>query len=94
MRRIIVSLSLVTACIQNATAQQPMALSLQAAMDYAVKNNAAAKNARLDVQIQDAQNKQVTSLQKELGMKVNLEEVKQKVKKNFAICFDAELREN
>ena len=40
------------------------------------------------------QNKQVTSLQKELGMKVNLEEVKQKVKKNFAICFDAELREN
>ena len=40
------------------------------------------------------QNKQVTSLQKELGMEVNLEEVKQKVKKNFAICFDAELREN
>ena len=40
------------------------------------------------------QNKQVTSLQKELGMKVNLEEVKQKVKKNFAFCFDAELREN
>ena len=40
------------------------------------------------------QNKQVTSLQKELGMKVNLEEVKQKVKKNFAVCFDAELREN
>ena len=62
MRRIIVSLSLVTACIQNATAQQPMALSLQAAMDYAVKNNAAAKNARMDVQIQDAQNKQVTSI--------------------------------
>ena len=40
------------------------------------------------------QNKQVTSLQKELGMEVNLEEVKQKVKKNFAVCFDAELREN
>ncbi len=40
------------------------------------------------------QNKQVTSLQKELGMKVNLEEVKQKVKKNFAFCFDAELRDN
>ena len=39
------------------------------------------------------QNKQVTSLQKELGMEVNLEEVKQKVKKNFAVCFDAELRE-
>ena len=40
------------------------------------------------------QNKQVTSLQKELGMEVNLEEVKQKIKKNFAVCFDAELREN
>ena len=40
------------------------------------------------------QNKQVTSLQKELGMEVNLEGVKQKVKKNFAVCFDAELREN
>ena len=40
------------------------------------------------------QNKQVTSLQKELGIEVNLEEVKQKVKKNFAVCFDAELREN
>ena len=40
------------------------------------------------------QNKQVTSLQKELGMELNLEEVKQKVKKNFAVCFDAELREN
>lgn len=40
------------------------------------------------------QNKQVTSLQKELGMEVNLEEVKQKIKNNFAACFDAELREN
>ncbi len=40
------------------------------------------------------QNKQVTSLQKELGMVVNLEEVKQRIKKNFAACFDAELREN
>lgn len=40
------------------------------------------------------QGKQVTSLQKELGWELNLAEVKQKVKKNFAICFDAELREN
>lgn len=61
MRRIIVSLSLIAACATNAFAQEPMALSLQAAMDYAVKNNAAAKNARIDVLIQDAQNKQVTA---------------------------------
>ena len=40
------------------------------------------------------QGKQVTSLQKELGLELNMEEVKQKVKKNFAACFDAELLEN
>ncbi len=61
MRRIIVSLSILAACASSAHAQEPMALSLQAAMDYAVKNNAAAKNARIDVLIQDAQNKQVTA---------------------------------
>jgi lipoyl(octanoyl) transferase len=37
------------------------------------------------------ENKQVTSLQKELGITVNFEEAKQKVKKNFEIVFDAEL---
>lgn len=61
MRRIIVSLSFVAACASTARAQEPVALSLQAAMDYAVKNNVAAKNARIDVLIQDAQNKQVTA---------------------------------
>jgi lipoyl(octanoyl) transferase len=35
------------------------------------------------------QNKQVTSIEKELGRKVNFEEVKEKVKKNFEIVFDA-----
>jgi len=39
----------------NASAQEAMPLSMQQAMDYAVKNNAAAKNARLDVDIQRAQ---------------------------------------
>lgn len=39
----------------NASAQEAMPLSMQQAMDYAVKNNAAAKNARLDVDIQKAQ---------------------------------------
>ncbi len=37
------------------------------------------------------ENKQVTSLQKELGRQVNFEEAKQKVKKNFELVFDAEL---
>jgi lipoyl(octanoyl) transferase len=37
------------------------------------------------------QNKQVTSLQKELGYQVNMEEVKEKVKRNFEKVFDAEL---
>jgi len=37
------------------------------------------------------QNKQVTSLQKELGYQLNMEEVKEKVKRNFEKVFDAEL---
>jgi lipoyl(octanoyl) transferase len=37
------------------------------------------------------ENKQVTSLQKEIGTAVNFEEAKQKVKKNFELVFDAEL---
>ena len=37
------------------------------------------------------QNKQVTSLQKELGHEVNIEEVKDKVKRNFEKVFDAQL---
>ncbi len=35
------------------------------------------------------QNKQVTSLQKELGREVDMDEVKEKVKRNFEIVFDA-----
>ncbi|MEO8719488.1 MAG: lipoyl(octanoyl) transferase LipB [Ginsengibacter sp.] len=36
-------------------------------------------------------NKQVTSIEKELGFKVNFEETKAKVKKNFEIVFDVEV---
>lgn len=36
-------------------------------------------------------NKQVTSLEKELGMKVDYEEVKERLKNNFAKVFEAEL---
>ncbi|MES1221756.1 MAG: lipoyl(octanoyl) transferase LipB [Bacteroidota bacterium] len=37
------------------------------------------------------ENKQVTSLEKELGRKVNIEEVKENVKKNFQMVFDVTL---
>jgi lipoyl(octanoyl) transferase len=37
------------------------------------------------------QEKQVTSLEKELGHPVSLEEVKEEVKRQFAIVFGAEL---
>ncbi len=36
-------------------------------------------------------NKQVTSIEKELGRKVNFEEVKEKTKKNFEKVFNAEI---
>lgn len=39
------------------------------------------------------QDKQVTSLQKELGRYVDFEEVKEKVKQNFERVFDAELKQ-
>ncbi|MBL7763455.1 MAG: lipoate-protein ligase B, partial [Chitinophagaceae bacterium] len=37
-------------------------------------------------------NKQVTSIEKELGSKVDYEEAKEKVKKNFEQVFGVELR--
>lgn len=40
------------------------------------------------------QNKQVTSMQKELGYSVPIEEVKQKVRKNFGLVFNVELIED
>ena len=39
------------------------------------------------------QNKKVTSLENELGYKVPMEEVKEKMKKNFEIVFEAEIEE-
>ena len=36
-------------------------------------------------------NKQVTSIQKELGREINMEEVKEKIKRNFELVFDAKL---
>jgi lipoyl(octanoyl) transferase len=40
------------------------------------------------------QNKQVTSMQKELGKKISVEEVKQKLKINFERVFDCEIRDS
>ena len=40
------------------------------------------------------QNKQVTSLQKELGREIDMEEAKEKVKQNFEKVFDVELINN
>ncbi|MBL7719294.1 MAG: TolC family protein [Flavipsychrobacter sp.] len=62
MRRTLVSILALAACGTQAWAQEPMQLSLSNAMEYAVKNNAAAKNARIDVAIQEAQNKQTTAI--------------------------------
>lgn len=42
--------------------EQPIPLSLQDAMDYAVKNNVSAKNARLDYLIQKAKNDEITGI--------------------------------
>jgi lipoyl(octanoyl) transferase len=39
------------------------------------------------------ENKQVTSLEKELGRKIDFEEAKERVKKKFAMVFDAEIIE-
>lgn len=39
------------------------------------------------------QNKQVTSIEKELGERVDFEDAKQRVKRNFSIVFDADLKE-
>ena len=40
------------------------------------------------------QNKQVTSIERELGKKVNYDEVKEKIKENFEKVFEATLQEN
>lgn len=59
MRRIIPLLFLSIAPFVS-RAQETVQLSLQDCIDYALKNSAAAKNARLDVALQKAQNAEVT----------------------------------
>lgn len=63
MRRLILSLTFITTLLPFiGKAQDVTALSLQDAMDYAVKNNYTARNARLDVLIQQAKNAEITGM--------------------------------
>ena len=61
MRRLY--LSLITLLLPALTiAQEPIALSLEDAMNFAVKNNLTAKNARLDILLQEAKNAEITGI--------------------------------
>ncbi|MGC4058608.1 MAG: TolC family protein [Chitinophagaceae bacterium] len=61
MRRIFPGLFLISLfCAADSVAQETVALTLDQAIDYAIKNSAAARNARIDVEIQHAKNREVT----------------------------------
>jgi len=61
MKRIIPLLLLSVSLVPAKTfAQEPVALSLKDCIDYALKNSVSAKNARIDVALQKAQNAEVT----------------------------------
>lgn len=61
MRRLLSFLLLSVSLLPlRAVAQETMQLSLKECVDYALKNSAAAKNARIDVELQKAQNNEVT----------------------------------
>lgn len=62
MRRLYVTLASLVAIATGAQAQQPVKLSLNDCIAYAMSNSVTMKNARLDVQIQQAQVKQTTAL--------------------------------
>lgn len=62
MRRIIYSVSLIALLPLKMMAQETISLSLEEAMDYAVKHNVNAKNARLDILVQKALNAEVTGI--------------------------------
>lgn len=61
MRRIFLSLiSLSLLSMSSASAQEPLSLTLDEAVDYALKHSVAARNARIDVELQKAQNREVS----------------------------------
>ncbi len=62
MRRLYVTLASLIVIATGAQAQQPVKLSLDDCIAYAMSNSVTMKNARLDVQIQQAQVKQTTAL--------------------------------
>ncbi len=61
MRKIYFAVASLLLLTRGAHAQQPLKLSLQDCIDYAVKNSYAMKNAHLDVLIQQAQVKQTSA---------------------------------
>lgn len=61
MRKLYIALAWLATMSTSARAQQPLKLSLQECIDYALKNSYTMKNAKLDVLIQQAQVKQTTA---------------------------------
>ena len=62
MKRIFYLITFLVGIGTVAKAQDAMPLSLEDATNYALKHNAAVKNARLDVKIQSENNKEITSV--------------------------------
>ncbi len=61
MRKVYIALLGAIIASNHATAQQPVKLSLNDCIAYALKNNYAVKNAHIDMLIQEAQTKQTTT---------------------------------
>ncbi len=64
MKKVYIALLGASIAYTHATAQQPVKLSLDDCIAYALKNNYSVRNAHIDMLIQDAQNKQTTALAK------------------------------
>lgn len=62
MRKGLIALTSIVLATSVAYAQQPVKLSLNDCMEYALKNNYQVRNARIDVRIQEEQAKQTTAL--------------------------------
>ena len=62
MKRIFYLITILAGIGTAAKAQEAMPLSLEDATNYALKHNAAVKNAQLDVKIQNENNKEITSV--------------------------------
>jgi len=73
MRRYYLIIAIIILTATGAFAQQPLALSLDACMDYAIKHNYNIKNSQIDVQIQKAQvNEQISAAYPHMNLKADL----------------------